>query len=38
MMYWKIGRVILARQDAEGWGAKVNTVQLRLIKTASYGR
>jgi len=23
LMYWEIGRIILARQQAEGWGAKV---------------
>ncbi len=23
LMYWEIGRIILARQEAEGWGAKV---------------
>jgi hypothetical protein len=23
LLYWSIGRDILARQDAEGWGAKV---------------
>ncbi len=23
MMYWEIGRIILGRQEAEGWGAKV---------------
>ena len=23
MLYWDIGRAIMARQDSEGWGAKV---------------
>ncbi len=23
LLYWEIGKIILARQQAEGWGAKV---------------
>jgi hypothetical protein len=35
ILYWEIGRLILQRQEAEGWGAKWSTVS-QLTSTGNF--